>query len=189
MTGRSAGESSSPGASGAFVQALEQFRAGLYRFLQRRLQNAQNVEDLAQETYLRLLRASDLGQVKFPQAYLYRVALNVMYEFQVRERGREVSFDSETVAQLAERVIDESAAPEAACEESLRNSRLQEAIAELPKMQRAVLRLAMQQSLSHAEIGQQLGISVSTVRNHLYRAIDFCRHRLADEPPPRRPWR
>ena len=38
------------------VGSLEQLRTGLYRYLLRRLHNAQSAEELAQEVYLRLLR-------------------------------------------------------------------------------------------------------------------------------------
>jgi RNA polymerase sigma factor (sigma-70 family) len=168
--------------AGLAALAFEQFSPGLYRYLLRRLKSAANAEDLAQEVYLRLLRAVDPRQVKFPQAYVYRIALNVLCEFQVRERGRAVAFDSDAVAHLAEKLTDESALPETAYETEAREERLKRAIEELPPMQRAVLRPATQRDFSHAQIAEQLGISVSTTRNHLYKAIDYCRHRCAEEP-------
>lgn len=165
---------------GLAALAFEQFSTGLYRFLLRRLRSVEKAEDLSQEVYLRLLRATELGHVKSPQAYVYRVALNVLSEFQIRERGGEVTFDSDAVAQMAEQLEGESV-PEAIYEQDAQAARFEQAIRELPPMQRAVLRLATQDVLSHAEIAVRLGISVSTMRNHLYKAIDYCRHRVADE--------
>jgi RNA polymerase sigma factor (sigma-70 family) len=162
-------------------RAFEQFSAGLYRFLLRRLRSAENAEDLSQEVYLRLLRAVQPAQIRFPQAYVYRIALNVLCEFRVRERGGDVTFDSEAAEQATTHLADEAALPEQAYEERAREARLQGVIGELPPMQRAVLRLATQHPLSHAQIAEQLGISVSTMRNHLYKAMDYCRHRFADE--------
>jgi RNA polymerase sigma factor (sigma-70 family) len=166
--------------AGLTALALEQFSPGLYRFLLRRLRNADKAQDILQEVYLRLLRATETGHVKSPQAYVYRVALNVLCEFQMRERGSEVTFDSDAVARLAEQLADE-AVPEAIYEQDTQEIRFEQAIRELPPMQRAVLRLVTQHAFSHADIAQKLGISVSTVRNHLYKAIDYCRHRVADD--------
>jgi RNA polymerase sigma factor (sigma-70 family) len=158
--------------------AYEQFHSGLYRYLLRRLGSAQNAEDLAQEVYLRLLRTADPGQVKYPQAYVYRVAFNVLYEFRLRARGDPVVFDSETVAEAADELPDDATLPEQAYEDGAKERQFERAIAQLPPMQRAVLRLATHHNLAHAQIAEKLGISVSTVRNHLYKAVDFCRHEV-----------
>ena len=61
------------------------------------------------------------------------------------------------------------------CEHSRREQRLAAVIEKLPTMQRAVLVLAKQQGLSHADIAARLGISINTTRVHLYRAMSFCR--------------
>jgi RNA polymerase sigma-70 factor (ECF subfamily) len=176
-------KSASPGNAGAASSELAagEFRTGLYRYLLRRLRSAQDAEDLVQEVYLRLLRVVDSRQIRFPQAYLYRIAFNVLCEFQVRARDSEVTFNSETADQVAEYWADETALPEEAMEETLREERLERTIAELPPMQRAVLRLAAKQNLSHAQIAEALGISVSTMRNHLYKAIASCRRRFEDD--------
>src|SRR4030081_1307395 len=53
----------------------------LLQFLGRRVRASVDIEDLAQETYLRLLRARDLSDVRNPQAYLLRVARHVLTEW------------------------------------------------------------------------------------------------------------
>jgi RNA polymerase sigma factor (sigma-70 family) len=180
-SGEAEGGASDPKAPASLAAlAFEQFRGGLYRYLLRRLRNAENAEDLSQEVYLRLLRAVDLSQVKCPQAYVYRVAFHVLYEFKLREKSARVAFDSEVVAELADRLPDEAVAPEEAYEDGAQERRLKEVIERLPPMQRAVLRLAAQGDLPHADIAQRLGISVSTVRNHLYQAVRRCRLELKE---------
>jgi RNA polymerase sigma factor (sigma-70 family) len=164
---------------GSPVSGLPQLRHRLYRYLLRQLRNTQDAEDLAQEVYLRLLRHTDLKQVRSPQAYLYRIAFNVLWEF--RERGSDVTFDSLVAEQAAERVADEAPLPEDTYDDTLRRNRLEKAVAELPPRQRAALRLALRPGLSHAQIASMLGISVSTTRNLIYKAIAHCRNRLADE--------
>jgi RNA polymerase sigma factor (sigma-70 family) len=159
--------------------ALLQFRSGLYAYLAHRLHNAQSAEELAQEVYLRLLRVENPGRVRSPQAYMYRVAMNALQEFRAREEMSPIDFDSERVTRLSEHVSDESAAPDRLIQQQADDRELEGLIAQLPPMQRKVLLMATGQDGSHAEIGEALGISVHTVRNHLYRALFFCRQRLS----------
>lgn len=170
--------------SGLAALAFAQFGAGLYQFLLRRLHSAENAEDLSQEVYLRLLRAAGAHEVRCPQAYAYRIAFNVLYEFKLREKGEPMVFDSQALERAAGQLPDGAATPDEAYEDIARERRFAQAIAELPPMQRAVLRLATHHDLPHAKIAAMLGISVSTMRNHLYKAIANCRHRFAGAAQP-----
>jgi len=144
-----------------------------------RLRGSQDVEDLVQEVYLRLLRASDGESVKHPQAYIYRVASNVLYEFKYHPRRRLVTFDSEALSEAADDLEDETVSPEENYEHDRRQRLLAEAVAQLSPMQRAVFLLARHQDLSHEEIARRLNISVNTARVHLHRAISHCRQVLS----------
>lgn len=164
------------------ARAFEEFRSGLYRLLLRRLRNSETAEDLAQEVYLRLLRTADPAGVRCPQAYVYRIAFNVLYEFRLRERDRPMVFDSAIVDHATDQLPDAAARPDEVYERTAQMREFEQIVQQLPPMQRAVLRLATHHTLSHAQMAEKLGISVSTVRNHLYKAIDHCRHRFASEP-------
>src|SRR5690242_4354926 len=63
----------------------KRWNRSLLRFIGRRVRASVDIEDLAQETYLRLLRAHDLGNVRNPQAYLLRVASHVVAEWRDRQ--------------------------------------------------------------------------------------------------------
>jgi RNA polymerase sigma-70 factor (ECF subfamily) len=58
---------------------------------------------------------------------------------------------------------------------------LEEAIAQLPEGCRAVLLLRKIELLSHYEIGQRLGIAVSTVEKQHARALRLLREALSPE--------
>jgi DNA-directed RNA polymerase specialized sigma24 family protein len=92
----------------------------LFQFLGRRVRATVDIEDLAQETYLRLLRARDLSEVRNPQAYLLRVARHVLIEW--RDRQPPV----EAVDALPELVDDST--PELELQASLSQKRLQHAL-------------------------------------------------------------
>src|SRR5262245_18663868 len=63
----------------------------LIQFLKRRVRSSVEAQDLAQETYLRILRARDLGEVRKPLAYLLQVASHVALEWGDRQARHEVS--------------------------------------------------------------------------------------------------
>src|ERR1700722_18271040 len=63
----------------------QRWNRSLVQFLRRRVRSSVDVQDLAQETYLRLLRAGDLSQVRNPQAYLLQVASHVAMEWRNRQ--------------------------------------------------------------------------------------------------------
>ncbi len=56
----------------------KRWNRSLLQFLGRRARTRVDIEDLAQETYLRLLRSTSLREVRNPQAYLMRVASHVV---------------------------------------------------------------------------------------------------------------
>jgi DNA-directed RNA polymerase specialized sigma24 family protein len=78
-----------------------------------------DVEDLAQETYLRLLRARDLGDVRHPQAYLLRVASHVVSEWRDHQPPQEM-FEV-----VDENSLTDDAVPEFALETELSQSLLE----------------------------------------------------------------
>ena len=82
----------------------------LSRFLSMRLPSRADAEDLSQETYLRLLRVERTDLVRKPEALLFRIASNLVYEFYLKRSHRERS-DTELVegAASARRLTDERA--------------------------------------------------------------------------------
>jgi RNA polymerase sigma factor (sigma-70 family) len=153
--------------------AFEQYHAGLHRFLMRRLRSTQNAQDLAQETYLRLLRMDRHELVRKPQAYLYRIASNLVYEFKLRERNTPVCFDSEEL----ERAAESPAVPATtdASEDLSLSQQLEALIEQLPPLYRAVFVLRKRDGMSYPEIARTLDISVHTVKKYLARAVAQCR--------------
>jgi RNA polymerase sigma-70 factor (ECF subfamily) len=163
----------SPQAATFVGSAFEQYHASLHRFLMRRLRSTQNAQDLAQETYLRLLRMDNHELVRKPQAYLYRIASNLVYEFEMRERNAPVAFDSEALERAAECPVEiESAEPA----DTLGVTQILESVlAQLPPLYRAVFILRKRDGMSYPEIARKLDISVHTVKKYLARAVAQCR--------------
>jgi RNA polymerase sigma factor (sigma-70 family) len=140
----------------------------LLQFLGRRVR-AVDIEDLAQETYLRLLRARDLSEVRNPPAYLLRVASHVVTEW--RDHVLPTQPISDDISEL---LIDEYP-PDLDLEASLSQERLDRSLAEMTPMMRAVLLLRLRDGHSYKAIAEQLEITLRQARRYLARGYDKLR--------------
>ena len=141
----------------------QRWNRSLLRFLGRRVRSTVDIEDLAQETYLRLLRARDLRDVRNPQAYLLRVATHVLIEWRDHQPrpGSLVEIDDE--------LIQDECAPELELEASLSQSRLNRTLDSISPIMRAVLLLRLRDERSCKDIAKELNITLRQVRRYLAR--------------------
>ena len=153
----------------------------LLRYLSARLPNGEDARDLAQETYLRLLRRSRDDLVRHPEAYLFRIAANLMYEnwLKVRPEGSLRSEDVDPELLDSDDLSTESAA---AKQQSV--DALERVLRVMPPMRRQVVILNRRDGMTYEEISARLGISVGMVKKHLAKGLARCREQLrryADE--------
>src|ERR1700722_15714982 len=127
----------------------QRWNRSLLRFLGRRVRSAVDIEDLAQETYLRLLRARDLGEVRNPQAYLLRVASHVLVEW----RGHELR--PESLVELDDDLLIGDCPPEFKIEASISKERLNRAFDPVSPPLRAVLLLRLRGERSCKDVAQE----------------------------------
>jgi RNA polymerase sigma factor (sigma-70 family) len=128
-----------------------------------------DVQDLAQETYLRLLRARDLSDIRNPLAYLLQVASHVALEWSNRQpRGSSMST-------LDEDLLVDDQLPELEIDAHLSQRRLEETLAAVSPMMRAVLLLKLRDERSTEEIAADLQITVRQVRRYLARGYERLR--------------
>jgi RNA polymerase sigma-19 factor, ECF subfamily len=150
----------------------QRWNRSLFRFLRQRVRGSVDVEDLAQETYLRLLRAPDLSQVRNPQAYLLQVARHVVLEW----RGQRAS--PESFVELEEEALVDECPPELELEAQWAQQRLELALKEVSPVVRAVLLLRLRDDRPCQEIARELGLTDRQVKRHLAHGYDRLRARL-----------
>jgi RNA polymerase sigma-70 factor (ECF subfamily) len=115
------------------------------------LGNVSDAEDAVQETFLKVHRAATTynGDAAF-STWLYRVLVNTCYDV-MRKRQRRVQetpMDDVITSGRAGSSIDEA-----------KRMTLRKMVADLPEQRRSVFVLFEIEGLSHAEIGEILGIS------------------------------
>jgi len=145
------------GSRPAFEELFARYHKPLYGFFARRLNNPERAEDLAQETFLAVIRAASRYEPRaLVRTYLYGIALKLL----AAER-RKVSTSS-TLAQPAPE-------PKAG---GTRESVLwvRQAMEKLDAPEREILMLREYEQLSYSDIAELLRIPVNTVRSRLFRS-------------------
>lgn len=160
----------SPGQA-RLVEWFREWRGSLRRFLLlRRGVPAADIDDIAQEVFLRLLRYDRTELIERPQAYLYRVAANVSAEWAARSSRRHPH-----CAEWLEGLVD-PADPQAEAERAAADSHLHDALAALPGRAREILRLLHHESLTYEQIATRLQITHRVVKRDIVRAYAVLRH-------------
>jgi RNA polymerase sigma factor (sigma-70 family) len=152
----------------------QRWNRNLFRFLGRRVRSSVDIEDLAQETYLRLLRARDLGEVRNPKAYLLRVASHVVVEWRDRQP------EPESLVEVDDDLLVGDFAPEFELDANLSQDRLNRTLDSVSPTMRAVLLLRLRDERSCKDIAQELDITIRQVRRYVARGYERLRTALED---------
>jgi RNA polymerase sigma factor (sigma-70 family) len=161
-----------------FVADIEQAHGReLRRFLASHLKNAgADVSDLVQEIFLRLLRIKNHEAIRNPQAYLFTVASHVLHQHSLQRSTRPELMKPLDVA--AE--FDRGNAPDPADELHIKQQldRVDRDLTRISPRAYAVLVMYRCEGMTLIEIGERLGVSHTSVRRDLVRAIAYCNERL-----------
>jgi RNA polymerase sigma factor (sigma-70 family) len=156
----------------------KQLHVSLKRYIGTLLRRPEDVEDIAQESFLKVLEAGSKGEIRFENAYLYRTARNLALNSLSKKSNQltdsiEDLLDSDVLAQstsLEDDIIGQQHF-ELFCR----------AAAALPEQCRRVLILRKVYGLSQIEVAERLGISVSTVEKHLAKGLVRCSHYMESQ--------
>jgi len=160
------------GDEGAAAELVQRHTPALARFLAA-AGARDDLDDLVQEAFFRAFRRIETfrGTAKFG-TWLMAIASNALKDLRRRSRGR-------TVLTLEERDLpDQTADPhgEAVGRDML--ERLEQAVQELPLMQRDVFLMRAQQGAEYKEIAAALETSVGAARVHYHQAVKRLKAKL-----------
>jgi len=162
----------SRGSMDAFSELFSRYKQPLYGFFRRRVADPAQAEELAQETFLALLRASSRYQLRaLFRTYLYSIGLKIL-----SAHRRKTAFRATFLGTAAAR---EPALPNTMDAELL----LRQAVGKLEHLDREILLLREFEQLTYAEIADLLHVPVNTVRSRLFRARMALRDLLAAPAP------
>src|SRR5262245_53172121 len=161
----------------SFRKIFHHYSRIIYKFFAKRGFNEAECEDLVQETFMRVHRNLDSfrGDAQFG-TWLFQVSANV-YKNELRSRmaqkrdAQEVSLeDGDPLGGTGVSLDPEEESPLEGMLTEERREVLLRAMAELPTQMRRCVELRVTQDLKYREIAVLMGVSIDTVKAHLFQA-------------------
>ena len=153
----------------ALHQLYSENNSWLKSWLRARLGNASDASDLAHDTFLRVMTARNQAPIREPRSYLSAIARALLID-KVRRRAIEQAY----LQALALRPEPVDVSPE------IRLSILEMLLSvdalldELGPRTRDIFLAAQLEGMTYAAVAERFDVSVTTVKNHLIRAMTHC---------------
>ncbi len=141
----------------------------LHGWLSRRIGCRENAADLAQDTFVRLLKSRQFNPLREPRAYLSSIARGLMID-QYRRRELERAY-LESVAVLPQQEVPSEETRRLILDSLERIDRMLDLLK--PRVRQAFL-LAQLDGLTCPQIAERLGVSRATVERDLAKALQHC---------------
>lgn len=173
-----------PEANGAqedrsIAELMRHYEGALRRFFSRRVDSAEQVDDLVQEAFARMFESAEQRDVQYPVAYLFRIASNLLADRSRMQARRPVH------AEFDEHSCSAAVAPDQEHSRNLADLRasLEMALAGLSPKCRDIFIMRRFHDLSTSEIARALGITDRMVQKHMTRAMTHIYLCLKGLPP------
>ena len=167
----------------AFELLVEKYQRKLARLLSRLIRDPAEVEDVAQEAFVKAYRAlpSFRGDSAF-YTWLYRIGINTAKNYLVAS-GRRPPTSTEVNAEDAEGYAEGELLRDINTPESLLLSKeiagtVNAAIESLPDELRSAIQLRELEGMSYEEIAELMNCPIGTVRSRIFRAREAIAERL-----------
>lgn len=162
---------SSPSLPRWFAEEVQPHESHLRAYVRRAFPGVRDVDDVVQESYLRIWRKRSAHPIHSARAFLFRVARN--FAVDVLRQPQVAATESGAAIESA---ADERGTLEVVREREF-ESLLTDALDALTPRHREVVTLCKLRQMTPREVAAHLGISEKTVNEHLYRGL----RRLGDE--------
>lgn len=165
-------------------QLVTEMRPQLLRFIASRGCSHDEVEDVYQELYLKLIEWRG-GPVDNARAYLFQVTNNLIRDLRRgsrRQQGRDDGWARSHYGQ--ELTSDPQPTPEKSALDRDLLERVERSLADMPPRTAEILRLYRVEGIGQKVIATRLGLSLSAVEKHLqraYRALRAVQATLVDD--------
>jgi len=166
----------------AFELLVAKYQRKIFRLLSRLIRDAAEIEDVAQEAFIKAYRAlpNFRGESAF-YTWLYRIAINTAKNYLVAQ-GRRAPTTTETDIDEAENFDEGDQLRDVNTPDSMLLSKqvgeaVNRAIERLPEDLRTAIVLRELEGLSYEEIAETMNCPIGTVRSRIFRA----REAIAEE--------
>lgn len=158
----------------AFGELYQQYSSRIYGNLKKLLKSDHLAEELLQDVFVKIWdKRLGIDTEKSFRSYLFRIAENQVYDF-----FRKAARDRKLEAHLVDAASEFYSHVEEALYRKESAAIINEAIAQLPPKRRRIFTLCKLEGRSYEEVSLLLGISTSTINDHVVKASRSIREYL-----------
>jgi len=171
----------------AYRQIVARYQRQVYSLALRVVRQAEDAEDLTQETFVRMFRALDRYDSSRPfGAWLFTIASRLCIDHLRRQRLRPISLvqlEPGSEEEYTIEVVDPAPRPDEVAARAEEERRTRALIDALPPHYRIVVLLRHQHDLSYDEIAEALHLPLGTVKARIHRARALLKRHLEETAP------
>lgn len=159
----------------AFTLLVDRYMTALHGFVWRMLGNSSDVEDVVQETFLRVWYRAEQwqeGRAKL-STWMHRIAHNLCIDLYRQNRGIKVDIELEEVQNVAT-----ATQPEDIWLQAEISQQVEHALQALPEKQRSAVILCHYQGMSNRQAAEVMDVSVAALESLLARGRRTLRVKL-----------
>lgn len=164
------------GDNDAFSELVARYKKLVYNVVYNMINNKDDVNDIAQEVFLRIYRSLDRYNPEYKfSTWTVRIATNYCLDVLRKKKIDSIPIDE---------VIGVSSAvdtPESCYIKTEQKQRINDELSKLPDKYRVPLILFHKNDLSYEEMSRVLNEPMSIIKNRLYRARQMLREKLSSE--------
>lgn len=155
------------------LTAFQSCRDGLVRSIMKMSVEQQDVDDILQETFIRVLDSDAKQQIKSPKGYLFVVSRNLVLK-KLMQQSKEIHTELDDA--LTE--DDDENTVEKDLYQKLKFERFNKVLSSLPEKHRRAILLRKLYCLSHKEIAKKMDVSVSSIEKYIAQGLKQCKQSL-----------
>lgn len=175
------------GREAAFRELVRRYERPVFSLIFRMVRDRETAEDLAQETFIKILNHIDRYRPEFKfSSWLFKIANNLTIDHLRKRQLKTISIDGSphaaTAAEVEASTFDVEARGESALEEMESKElggAIEKAIAKLRPEYRACILLRHVEDRSYEEIAATLDLPLGTVKTYIHRARHELREALS----------
>jgi RNA polymerase sigma-70 factor (ECF subfamily) len=163
----------------AFSKVYDLYVERIYRFVYFKVSSQEQAQDLTSDVFLKTWQAIIDGKdIRNLNAFIYKVARNLVIDYYRQERKREVALEQDEVEQQQITVVLDQLKE---VETKLEVEKIEAKLKELKEEYREVIILRFIEGLSIKEIAEIVDKKTGTVRVILYRAINTLKDLMSED--------
>lgn len=160
---------------------FETHKDALRGYIGKRVQDPSQVDDVLQDVFIKL-QSLKVEDIKYPKAYLYRMANNLIIDEQRRQSRFLEPHQSDNLQQNnhleSHPETQDERSPEAILNQAQRLSLVTKALQELPEKTRDAFCLLRFKQMDKQDVAGEMGISVNMVEKHVRKALEYCQMKI-----------